>query len=199
MGTWGTGIYHNDSALDFVSHVRGAIAGGQDIRALLMRMLQGLLDEPADLPLRFSGQEHLVAAEMIAAAACGEASLSDLPLDLCPTADDRAIAARAVERVTQMCDCSVGWYDAADRMAWVKQLDVLHRSLGGEGLSLDPPVWSTTTGSPTAPLPRPEPEWCCDGCGCFYTDAGSVPFAALPETWRCGVCAAPKSRFVRLG
>lgn len=199
MGTWGTGIYHNDSALDFVDHVRGAIAAEQDVRALLIEMLQELVDEPAEPPLRFGGQEHLVAAEMIAAAACGEASLSGLPLDLRPTADDRAIAARAVERVTQMCDCSVGWYDAADRVAWVKQLDVLHRSLGGEGLSQGPPVWSTMTHPPTTHPPRPEPEWCCDGCGCFYTAAASVPFAALPETWGCRVCGAPKSRFVRLG
>ena len=86
-------------------------------------------------------------------------------------------------------------------MAWVKELDALHRSLGGEGLPLDPPVWSPTTRPPTTHPPTPEPEWCCDGCGCgcFYFDAASVPFAALPETWRCGVCAAPKSRFVRLG
>lgn len=68
MGTWGTGIYHNDSALDFVDHVRGAIAAEQDIKARLTRMLQELVDEPAAPPLRFGGQEHLAAAEMIAAA-----------------------------------------------------------------------------------------------------------------------------------
>jgi len=42
--------------------------------------------------------------------------------------------------------------------------------------------------------PQPE-KWVCTVCGYVYD--GEIPFEELPEDYRCPVCAAPKSKFVK--
>ena len=39
----------------------------------------------------------------------------------------------------------------------------------------------------------------CSVCGYVYDEADNIPFAELPEDWKCPLCGASKSDFVPEG
>ncbi len=47
----------------------------------------------------------------------------------------------------------------------------------------------------TGKAPSPIAKWVCTICGYVYD--GDVPFEDLPDDWKCPLCGAPKSAFVK--
>lgn len=47
----------------------------------------------------------------------------------------------------------------------------------------------------TGKAPSPDVKWVCSVCGYVYE--GEIPFDDLPDDWKCPVCGAPKSAFVK--
>ena len=47
----------------------------------------------------------------------------------------------------------------------------------------------------TGEVPQTTPKWVCTVCGYVYD--GDVPFEELPDDWKCPLCGAPKSAFVK--
>lgn len=47
----------------------------------------------------------------------------------------------------------------------------------------------------TGLVPSPVAKWVCSICGYVYD--GEIPFEDLPDDWKCPLCGAPKSAFVK--
>ena len=47
----------------------------------------------------------------------------------------------------------------------------------------------------TGLVPSPIAKWVCSICGYVYD--GEIPFEDLPDDWKCPLCGAPKSAFVK--
>ncbi|MCH7669566.1 MAG: DUF4259 domain-containing protein [Acidobacteria bacterium] len=125
MGTWGTGPFENDDAVDWVSELYDG--GGIDTcrEALRAATVEGYLE-------MYVGAAAIAAAEIIAAAV-GRAS-SDLPgeffewlidNDDVPTSADITLARNAVERISgEDSEVADLWQDARDA-SWASRVEEL--------------------------------------------------------------------------
>lgn len=119
MGTWGTGNFENDEAMDFCGSLDAA-AGDEPLRAAFAAI--DISDgSEAEAP---ESCEALAAAELVAASR-GHAS-SDLPADLSeymqsllPPSDElKAMACEAVSGVLQSSELVELWADSDDAEEW---------------------------------------------------------------------------------
>jgi rubredoxin len=189
MGSWGEGIFDNDAALDFVDAVRQRLGTGGD-----RTLVSSLLARAAESTFGLDAQQLFAAVELTVAAASGEPSASGLVFDWRATPEECQAALSALQRAARESDLAYHWADLgtyADHLAPVQPLAI---ALGGEPLSLAPP-----TPPPAPAVTAPPMPWQCTSCRLQY-EAGpeGQPFEALPETWTCDACGAPRAAYVQV-
>ena len=127
MGAWGTGIFEDDAALDFVAEVTAAGDAAAVEEALRVAAEEAYLD--ADLAAR-----ALVAASVVAALADGGGELPDdlrgwVAARKAPTGDVMRQAQSAVLRVLRESELRDLWAESDELDAWCAGLQGLAERL----------------------------------------------------------------------
>lgn len=137
MGAWGTGIFENDDAMEFLSE-----ALGEDGPDSILEHIEAVTDLGDDDYLEApEASMALAAAELVATSAGTPSSrLPDevadgLPWEWEPSSDDVANAVRAIHRVAEESELSELWQESEDSFEeWRGVLDNLLKRLGDDGL-----------------------------------------------------------------
>jgi len=175
MGTWDSGIYDSDAALDYTSRLETSSDLIGDLRSAFAYVQDHL-----------HGTTHAcVAAEIVASSL--EGTRSESGLVVAPTSDD-VVAARAALERTEVPE----FFRAEDSAAWTATIDVLYVRLGGT-LPL--------VRIPPPPLPPPAEnieDWICENCGGIYGQGffEGPAFDELTDDWRCA-CGGTRAHAVR--